>query len=83
MTLVSLAPSLTYLGYVDQARARVAEAVSEARKLGHAFTLACVLAWSCGVTWISRGSPDEAHRHANEMLTLAEEHDFPFTWPGE
>ena len=39
---------------------------------GHAFTLACF------VSWISWGSPNEAHRHANEMLTLAEEHNFPF-----
>jgi predicted ATPase len=71
-------PLSTYLGYVDQARAKAAEAVSEARKLGHAFTLAFALVQSCFVSWISRGSPDEAHRHANEMLTLAEEHNFPF-----
>jgi len=76
--LTSLAPTLTYLGYVDQARTRAAEAVSEARKLGHAFTLAYALVQSCFVSWISRDSPDEAHRHANEMLTLAEEHNFPY-----
>ena len=52
--------------------------MSEARKLGHAHTLTLALAQSCFVSWISRGSPDEAHRHANEMLTLAEEHNFPF-----
>ena len=76
--LPSLAATLTYLGYVDQARASAAEAVSEARKLGHAFTLAYALVQSCFVSWISRDSPDEAHRHANEMLTLAEEHNFPY-----
>jgi predicted ATPase len=76
--LASLAAPLTYLGYIDQARARAAEAVSEARRLGHAFTLALALSLSCFVSWISRGSPHDAHRQANEMLRLAEEHNFPF-----
>ena len=53
--LTSLAPTLMYLGYVDQARTWAAEAVSEARKLGHAFTLAYALVQLCFVSWISLG----------------------------
>jgi tetratricopeptide (TPR) repeat protein len=75
--LASLAAPLTYLGYVAQARARATEALSEARRLRHSHTLTIALAQSCFVSWISRGSPHEAHRHAHEMLMLADEHDFP------
>ena len=38
-----LALTLAYLGYIDQARSRMDEALSEARRLGHVHTLAHVL----------------------------------------
>ena len=43
--LTYLAVTLAYLGYIDQARSRMDEALSEARRLGHAHTLAHVLAY--------------------------------------
>ena len=53
MTLVYLAWSLAILGYVNQARLRLNEALSEARRLGHVHTLADVLLSASAV----RGSP--------------------------
>ena len=41
--LAYLALTLAYLGYIDQARSRMDEALSEARRLRHAHTLAHVL----------------------------------------
>ena len=38
--LAHLAVTLAYLGYIDQARSRLNEALSEARRLKHAHTLA-------------------------------------------
>jgi hypothetical protein len=38
-----LALTLAYLGYIDQARSRLDEALSVARRLRHASTLATVL----------------------------------------
>jgi hypothetical protein len=38
-----LALTLTYLGYVDQARSCIDRALSEARQLEHTFTLVLVL----------------------------------------
>ena len=43
--LASLALTLAYLGYIDQARSRMDEALSEARRLRHAHTLADVLCY--------------------------------------
>ena len=48
-----LAVTLAYLGYVDQARSRMDEALSEARRLGHVHTLAMYSVLRFG--WI--GSP--------------------------
>ena len=43
MMLTYLALTLAYMGYIDQARSRINEALSEARRLGHNYTLASVL----------------------------------------
>ena len=44
--------TLAYLGYLDQARSRLDEALSEARRLEHAHTLATVLVVAnCGVDY--------------------------------
>ena len=43
--LAYLALTLACLGYIDQARSRMDEALSEARRLGHVHTLAHVLAY--------------------------------------
>ena len=68
--------TLAYLGYLDQARSRLYEALSEARRLEHAHTLATVLVVANWVELIT-GSP-ELQQHAEELLALSTEHGFPF-----
>jgi tetratricopeptide (TPR) repeat protein len=76
--LMHLAVTLTSLGYVDQARSRMNEALSEARRLGHpqAQTLASALAHATWVELIIRSH--EAQGHAEELLALSTEHGFLF-----
>jgi tetratricopeptide (TPR) repeat protein len=75
MMLASLAMTLAYLGYIDQARSRLNEALSEARRLRVASTLAEVLAFALTVEGIA-GSP-EYQRRAEELLALSTEHGLP------
>jgi tetratricopeptide (TPR) repeat protein len=72
--LTFLALTLAYLGYTDQARLWMDEALSEARRLGHVHTLAYVL---CNANWIDWliCSPLV---HIDEFLALSTEHSFPF-----
>lgn len=72
--LASLAETLAYLGYIDQARSRLEAAISEARRLGHAFTLAHVLVLA---NWtVSIISSPNLQPSAEELLTLATEYAF-------
>ena len=75
MLPASLAMTLAYLGYIDQARSRLNEALSEARRLRHAQTLAEVLLIAGAVDGIA-GLP-EMQRHADELLALSTEHGLP------
>jgi predicted ATPase len=79
LNLARLALTLAHLGYIDQARARMDEALSEARGLDHAYTMAWVLEQVCAADWIA-GS-HEVQRHAEELVALANEHGFPL-WLG-
>ncbi len=72
----SLAWALTILGYVDQGRAKIDEALAEARRLDNASTLALTLFFACEVA-ISVASPREALRHAKEMEALSRVHNLP------
>ena len=76
MMLTSLARTLAQLGYTDQARSRLEEALSEARQLRRGDTLAEVLLIASAVDLIT-GSP-ETQRHAEELLALSTEHGLPF-----
>jgi hypothetical protein len=75
--LVYIAISRAYLGYVDTARVRVREALSEASRLEHVYTLthaSLYAAWiECAV-----GSPYDIRDHAERAVSLASEHGFPF-----
>jgi predicted ATPase len=71
-----LAHTLTSLGYIDQGRARIDEALREARQHGHVYTLVYVLSWGALIESTIR-LPHEAQRHANEAVALSTEHDFP------
>jgi predicted ATPase len=73
--LANLAITLTCLGYLDQGRLRLNEALSEATRLGHAPTAAEVLTLTIMVELIT--SPLNAQRHAEELMALATEHGFP------
>ena len=75
MMLASLAMTLAYLGYIDQARSRLNEALSEARRLRDRPTLAEVLASALTVDGIA-GSP-EMQLHDEELLALSTEHGLP------
>jgi predicted ATPase len=76
LVLADLAWTLAFLGYIDQARSRLDEALSEARGLRHAQTLADVLVMASAVELII-GSP-EVERHAEELLALSTEYGLPF-----
>jgi len=76
LMLAYLAVTLAHLGYIDQARSRLEEALSEARRLKHAVTLAGVLNFASWMDSITH-SP-ELQRHAEELLVLSTEHGFPF-----
>jgi predicted ATPase len=75
-----LGVTLTFLGHVDEARSRIQQAISEARRLDHAFTLAFVLDSACGVHQVC-SLATEVQRYAKELVALASEHGFPL-WVG-
>jgi tetratricopeptide (TPR) repeat protein len=70
--LAWLAMTLAYLGYIDQARLRMDEALSEARQLGQAYTLAIVLSFANGLARLI-GSP---MLHIEEFVVLSTEGAF-------
>ena len=72
--LAYLALALGFLGYIDQARSRMDQALSHARHVGQAHNLAGVLIFANWLDWITR-SPI---RHVEEALALSAEHDLPF-----
>ena len=75
-TLAYLALTLTLLGYIDQGRQRMNEAVSEARQLRSPHSLAEVLSFACMIERIC-GLPRNARRCAEEVVALSSEHSFP------
>ena len=72
-----LAHALASLGYIDQERSRIDEVLSEARQLRRVYSLMPVLNRTAMIE-LATGSPDEAQRHAEEMLALAKEHGFSY-----
>ena len=69
-----VAMTLAYLGYVDQAWARMDEALSEARRLRHVHTLVHVLHFANWMGWLTR----LPMMHLEELLALTTKHGFPF-----
>jgi tetratricopeptide (TPR) repeat protein len=74
--LGELAATLAHLGYIDLARSRLNEALLEARRLGHAQTLAVVLLNANRIAALA--SSPEMQRRAEELLALTAEHGFPY-----
>ena len=77
VSLARLALTWAFLGYIDQARARMDAALSEAHRLDHAYTLAYVLSVVCWVEEVA-GAPDEEERRAEALVALSNEHGFLF-----
>jgi len=75
--LGQVAQNVACLGYLDRARVQAEQALSEARLLQHAHTLAFALNFACMVEWFAR-SPHDVQRYANELVALSNEHGFPF-----
>jgi class 3 adenylate cyclase/tetratricopeptide (TPR) repeat protein len=76
LMLKYLGKTLTFVGYIDQGRARLNQALKDARQHGHLYTLALVLGYDAWIESATR-SPHEIQRHAEEAVALATEHDFP------
>jgi predicted ATPase len=76
--LAWLALTLSCLGYIDQARSRMDEAVSEARRISHVHTLTLVLTHA---VWLDSlvGLPAV---HTEELVALSTEHRFPYYLSG-
>ena len=76
-----LAITLGAQGYIEQGRTRLNAALTEARRLQHAHTSASVFVWASIFEYVI-SSPHEAHRYAQELTALSNEHGFPFyvTW---
>jgi tetratricopeptide (TPR) repeat protein len=72
--LTWLGLSFVCLGYIDRARSWMDQALSEARRLRHAYTLAHVLCMANWLDWLI-GTP---LAHLEEYLALTTEHKFPF-----
>jgi class 3 adenylate cyclase/tetratricopeptide (TPR) repeat protein len=73
--LAYLAATLAHLGYIDQARARINAALSEARRIGHGRTLVNVLMYAFKIDLVTGAR--ETHATAEELLALSTEHQFP------
>jgi class 3 adenylate cyclase/tetratricopeptide (TPR) repeat protein len=69
--------TLACLGLLDQSRLQAREALLDARRLEHVYTLGHVLINVCHVEWLI-GSPIGDQWHATEVISLAEEHGFPY-----
>jgi predicted ATPase len=74
--LAYLGVILNLLGYIDQSRLRIGEALRAARRSNHAPSLVFVSNMAFRVAWVA-ASPREGLQHAEEVVTLSKEHGFP------
>jgi class 3 adenylate cyclase/tetratricopeptide (TPR) repeat protein len=72
MRLSYLSLTLVYLGYIDQARSRINEALWWARQRRNAHNQARVLVYAIRIDWVTRSL--ELEQHTKELLTLSSEH---------
>jgi predicted ATPase len=73
--IANLAQALTYLGYLDQGRARLDEALSGVGQLGKVAVLAYVL--HCAILTDALTSSSKLHSHAEQLFVLSNEYGFP------
>jgi class 3 adenylate cyclase/predicted ATPase len=77
LMLCFLSNALAAMGYVDQALDSAEDAIAEARRLGHSYTLAIALAFSLPQHYIggwAAHSPSEALRRIKELEVLSTQH---------
>jgi class 3 adenylate cyclase/predicted ATPase len=74
-TQLSLAQAC--LGFLDRARSRRDLGTAEARRLGHAHTLASALYFCLRTGWARRLDPTILLQEAEDLLALSAEHGFP------
>jgi hypothetical protein len=72
-TLTFLALALAILGYIEQARSRMDQALSEARRRGHVLTLVYLLHFATMFAGLTRSHTV----HAEELLARSTEQGFP------
>ena len=77
MKLTGAGRALLYLGYIDQARSRIGNALSQSRQTGNAPILAMTLTHATALDFTT-GSP---LLQAEELLALTTEHKLPY-WLG-
>jgi predicted ATPase len=75
-TLLHFGWTLAFLGYLDQARARLDEGLAEARQSGRADTLAFALQMNCWADYFLRSAPSLRIKHADELAVLSAKHGF-------
>ena len=79
---IQLSLALWLLGYPDQALAHMRAAISHARDIGHAFSLAFALEFAAAYLHHMRREPEAVAEHARALLTFAAEQEiliFSFT----
>jgi predicted ATPase len=75
--LSHIAVTCGYLGFVEQARSWMRQAFSEARELGHLYSLGMASSWA---SWIecAVGSPSAVRGFAEDAIPFSNDHGFPF-----
>jgi class 3 adenylate cyclase/tetratricopeptide (TPR) repeat protein len=78
-SLTSLSCTLGFLGHLDQARNTRDEALKEARRLSHAYTLALTLTVALHLEH-AINSVNTLLQFTKETMAFSAEHGFPFCW---
>jgi predicted ATPase/class 3 adenylate cyclase len=76
--LCYLSWALWHLGYVDQASRFATDAVKHAEALAHPFTLAYTIGHARGMMDVFRRRPDDTRSYAALIVSICNEHGFPF-----
>jgi predicted ATPase/class 3 adenylate cyclase len=76
--LCYLSWALWHLGHVEQAAKVATEAVQRAEAISHPFTLAYTLCHARGMMDVFRRRAEDTRSYANTVVSLCEEHGFPF-----
>jgi predicted ATPase len=76
--LVHATKPLACLGYIEQAKSRVDELLTEARRLSNPLNLAVSLAWALMTGYCIRSELESLSQYADELMAVSTEHDIGF-----